>query len=148
MLDSNAMAFEEAFDLLCGEKLGEGVCRAVFECLIDPTLVVKVEKDPSGMFQNAHEYRTWVETQHYRKASKWLAPCVSISRHGFVLLQKRVEPLRKGELPGKLPEFLNRDIKPSHFGMFEGRVVCCDYALSNSRLPMGMKAANWGDDNG
>lgn len=143
MIDANQFAFEEAFNLLCGDKLGEGVCRTTFECKIDPTLVVKVEKDPNGMFQNAHEWRMWTETQTYKKAADWLAPCVSISAHGLVLLQKRVEPLQAGQLPKELPEFLVRDIKPDHFGMYQGRVVCCDYALSATVLPVRMKKADW-----
>lgn len=143
MIDADQFALEEAFNLLCGDLLGEGVCRKVFACSIDETLVVKVEKDPLGMFQNAHEFRMWQECSTWAKAANWLAPCMSISRHGMVLIQKRVEPLQKAQLPAKIPEFLNRDIKPSHFGMFEGRVVCCDYALSASTLPMRMKTADW-----
>lgn len=143
MIDADAFAHEEAFNLLCGDLIGEGMCRKVFACLLDPTLVVKVEKDPRGMFQNAHEWRTWQECSRWTKGAQWLAPCVSISTHGLVLIQKRVEAIPVSQLPKKLPHFVNRDIKPSHFGLFEGRVVCCDYALQDSILPLKMTAADW-----
>jgi hypothetical protein len=137
--------FEEAFNMLCGDLLGEGICRKVYECKIDKTIVVKVEKDPNAMFQNAHEYRHWTESQFYKKAAAWLAPCISISTYGTVLLQRRVQPLQREQLPAEIPEFLNNDIKPSHFGMLDGRVVCCDYALLGTVLPMRMKRPKWDD---
>jgi len=143
MIDADQFAFEEAFNIIAGELLGEGACRKVFACKIDTSLVVKVEKDPQGMFQNAHEFRMWQECQTYRKVADWLAPCVSISTHGMVLIQKRVEPVPAGQLPKQLPTFLIRDRKPSHFGMFEGRIVCCDYALSASTLPVKLKTVDW-----
>jgi len=143
MIDANTFALEEAFDLMCGVLLGEGVGRKVFVCKLDETLVVKVEKDPAGLFQNPHEYRMWVETSTYRKAADWLAPCVAISTHGLVMLQKRVEPITRAQLPETLPAFLDRDLKPSHFGMFEGRVVCCDYGLPATILPVRHRKADW-----
>lgn len=142
MIDVIQFAFEEAFNLFCGDKLGEGVGRSVFECKIDPTLVVKVEKDPGTLFQNVHEYRMWEESQFYKKVADWLAPCVAVSTHGLVLLQKRVEPVPRDQLPEKLPSFLVRDLKPSHFGMYEGRLVCCDYALRADVLPVRLKTAD------
>ena len=142
MIDVDAFAMEEAFNLLCGDLIGESN-RKVFACKIDPTLVVKIEKDPANMFQNAHEYRAWTETQTYKAAADWLAPCVAISTHGLVLLQKRVEPVPRDQLPAKLPSFLVRDLKQSHFGMYEGRLVCCDYAMMADVLPVRLKNADW-----
>lgn len=139
--DTLASSFEEAFNLLCGEKLGGGIARMVFECAIDPTLVVKVERDP-GSFQNVLEWRHWDECRFYQPAADWMAPCVKISARGMILLQKRVHPAQRHELPAKLPDFLT-DIKPEHFGFYDGRLVCCDYALMNTRLPITPKAADW-----
>lgn len=133
--------FEEGFNLLCGEKLGEGIARTVFACKFDDTLVIKVEKDPY-QFQNIAEWRFWTETQYYRKAADWLAPCVAISPRGSVMLQRRVEPAQLDQLPARLPAFL-RDTKPSHFGFYQGRLVCCDYAMTDARLPMNLKNADW-----
>lgn len=133
--------FEEAFNLLCGAQLGQGIARQVFTCAYDETLVVKVERDPHR-FQNVREYSFWQECQFYRKVADWLAPCVWISPRGAVMLQRRVEPVPKAQLPPQLPAWM-RDIKPEHFGLFEGRLVCCDYALTNSTLPTKLKAAGW-----
>lgn len=37
--------FEDAFNLLCHNKLGSGIHRDVFECRVNDKLVVKVEND-------------------------------------------------------------------------------------------------------
>ena len=137
----NAVIHEEAFNLLCGELLGEGAFRKVFACTIDPALVVKVETR-TGSFHNVQEWRTWDECQFWKKGAAWLAPCVSISPYGTVLLQKRVEPLRKAELPEKMPAFM-RDVKAENFGLYEGRVVCSDYAFVASILPIKPKKFGW-----
>lgn len=141
MAEVDPFVFEEGFNLLCGERLGEGIARTVFACTFDDTLVVKVEKDPF-QFQNVMEWRFWQECIDYTKAADWLAPCVAISPRGSVLLQRRVEPAQASQLPAMLPAFL-RDIKPSHFGFYKGRLVCCDYALTDSKLPVTLKKADW-----
>lgn len=141
LADVDPFVFEEGFNLLCGDKLGEGVARTVFACKFDEALVVKVEKDPY-QFQNAAEWRIWQECQYYRKAADWLAPCVAISPRGSIMLQRRVDPAPAHLLPAMLPAFI-RDVKPSHFGFYQGRLVCCDYALTDSTLPMKLKKADW-----
>ena len=67
---------------------------------------------------------------------------MALSGYGRVLLQKRVEPLQKGQLPERVPSFLS-DLKLSNFGMFEGRIVCCDYGLLTWSPAMRMRKANW-----
>lgn len=135
------LALEEAFNLLCGRLIGEGAFRKVFECKIDPSLVVKVE-DETDSFANIGEFQTWQDFQGYAPVGKWLAPCVSLSPYGRVLMQKRVEPLRKADLPEKVPAFLT-DMKMDNFGMFEGRLVCCDYATIIVNPGTRMKKAEW-----
>ena len=128
-----AQHFEEAFNLLCGELLGEGIHRKVFACTSDPSRVVKCETN-TGIFSNAREWRNWDECRYADRWNKWLAPCVAISPLGTVLLQKRVQPLRRGDdLPDKLPAFLT-DIKPQNFGWLNGKLVCHDYPQINSSL--------------
>ena len=39
----NGATYEDAFNLLCGKLLGEGIHRKVFECRLRDDLVVKVE---------------------------------------------------------------------------------------------------------
>ena len=139
-----AKTFEAAFNLLCGQKIGEGIHREVFECKLDASLVVKVETDEDyRTFANAYEWRNWDENQYWKPVANWLAPCVSISPCGLILLQKRSDPLREAELPEKLPAFLT-DIKPSHFGKLDGRIVCCDYTRLITTISHRLKKAEWG----
>lgn len=133
---------KELFKLVCGEMLGEGIGRKVYECTFDPTLVIKFETE-GGSFQNIYEWKTWKDCEHWKKAADWLAPCVSISSCGAVLIQKRVEPIHKSMLPLKIPAFLHMDLKLSHFGMYEGRVVVCDYALLDFNLNANLKTVDW-----
>lgn len=136
-------AFEGAFNLLCGDLLGEGIHRKVFECRIDPTLVVKVETDEHHRsFANVMEHKNWSENELYKPVSSWLAPVVAISPCGLVMLQKRVEPLRESELPEKLPAFLT-DTKRANFGLYEGRVVACDYSFLITTISARLKKAEW-----
>lgn len=132
---------KEAFRLLCGRKIGSGVYRTVYECSIDPTLVVKVEDRQAGSFANVAEYEFWNRNEG-GPAGVWLAPCVDLSPNGVILLQKRVEPLRKADLPKKIPTFLT-DTHIGNFGMFEGRIVCCDYARVAFDPDMRLKKAYW-----
>lgn len=130
----------EAFHLLRGRRIGSGVYRTVYECAIDPTLVVKVETQAHS-FCNIAEYEFWT---HYQDApaGKWLAPCTHLSPCGGILLQKRVEPLRDRELPDRLPSFMT-DIHRGNFGLFEKRIVCCDYASVVYDPSMRLKKARW-----
>jgi hypothetical protein len=50
-----------------------------------------------------------------------------------MLIQRYCEPLREVELPKLLPDFLC-DLKRENFGMFDGRVVCCDYGTAHSAI--------------
>jgi len=134
--------FEEAFNLLAGELIGEGIHRKVFECLIDKSLVVKVETGHNH-FANVSEWRTWDECRYWKNGAKWFAPCVSISPFGTVMLQKRVDPIRRNdELPNKLPAFLT-DVKPENFGWLNGQLVCHDYSSTITTMSLTMKNVEW-----
>lgn len=114
----------EARALLLGDKIGEGYTRKVYVCRLDQEYVVKVE--PAGRaFQNVEEWRAWEWSVGTPKA-KWLAPCKFISPCGLLLIQRRVTPMRAGERPRKIPDWLT-DLKPENFGHMDGRIVACDY---------------------
>lgn len=143
MSETGKQAFRDAFDVLCGKLLGEGIHRKVFECRLDPTLVVKVETDEEHRsFANAYEHRNWQECRDYKPVARWLAPVVRISPCGFILLQKRVAPLRQSELPAKLPRFLT-DIQVANFGLYEGRIVACDYTTLLTNVRLSERKAHW-----
>lgn len=132
----------EAFNVLCGELIGEGAYRKVFDCPFDPTIVIKVENAEFSGFHNALEWRTWDECIYWKPGNRWLAPCVRISPNGRILIQRKTEPIRPKDLPAMLPSFL-RDVKPGNFGWYDGRIVCHDYAFTGSVLPIKMKKADW-----
>lgn len=136
---------EDAFNLLCGEKLGSGSFRDVFLCAVDHSLVVKVEhgsrEEDWRQFHNFREWLFW-ESEYEKSVRKWLAPCIKLSPDGRLLLQKRVEPLRPHEYPKKLPAFMT-DLRINNLGWFEGRVVACDYAYTTQTSDSTLKNVKW-----
>lgn len=138
--------FQDAFNLLCSDKLGSGVYRDVYACRLDKTLVVKVEIEQEWRsFSNVKEMQFWNENELVTSVAKWLAPCEYLSPDGRILLQKRVQPLTdadKKKLPDKVPSFLT-DLKFDNFGMYEGRLVCIDYASVILNASVKLKKADW-----
>lgn len=144
---SDALHRSELEFLMLGNKIGEGVSRKVY-VMNDPRgwgwslettvpahldglsdeagspFVIKVE-EPGGRFQNVQEWAVWTWVRGSPMA-KWFAPCVAISPCGLYLIQHRVEPLRPKDRPKLLPEFLV-DVHRHNLGLYDGRVVCCDY---------------------
>ncbi|ABF63541.1 hypothetical protein TM1040_0808 [Ruegeria sp. TM1040] len=134
----------DVFRMLCGEMLGSGAAREVFECAYDPSLVVKIE-NAAGSFQNIAEWQMWWDAQHIPHAAEWLAPCVSISPCGIVLIQKRTTPAKR--YPEKLPAWLT-DTKRTNYGMIGKRFVCHDYGvhlMCNSGLSKRKRKVEWWD---
>lgn len=127
---------KECFQTLCGDYLGTGLSREVYQCAFDPTLVIKIEsKDGDSYFQNVREWTLWRDAVRVGvRASKWFAPCVFISPCGLYLVQKKCIPLGADKLPRRVPVFFT-DIKRDNWGDYNGRPVCYDYAinLANTR---------------
>jgi hypothetical protein len=141
----NEETFRDAFNLLCGRLIGEGIHRRVFECRVRPDLVVKVEHDENRYFANVLEHKFWADNQHCAKVARWLAPCEYLSLDGRISLQHRADPIgANAELPDKLPAFLT-DIKRSNFGLLGGRIVCVDYAMVLQNPSIRERKADWRD---
>lgn len=140
----NGATYEDAFNLLCGKLLGEGIHRKVFECRIRPDLVVKVEHDTDWRyFANVLEMRFWDDHQYFDKVAQWLAPCEYMSPDGRILLQRRTLPIvDSSALPAQLPAFLS-DVKVDNFGMLDGRLVCVDYAMTIPNPSTRLKKVDW-----
>lgn len=137
--------FEDAFNLLCGKQLGEGIHRKVFECRIRADLVVKVEQpdEPWRSFANAQEMLFWSNYVHCPEVARWLAPCEYMSPDGRLLLQRKVDHITsKTKLPPSLPTFLT-DIKRDNFGLLNGRLVCVDYAMLVLNPEMRLRKVEW-----
>jgi hypothetical protein len=133
----------DLFDLVTGEKLGEGTARQVFAYAMDEKLAIKFEGG-RGSFQNVSEWELWSWVGG-TKMAKWFAPCRHISACGTILLQDRCEPIQLKQLPKRLPSYL-ADLKKENFGMLNGRVVCCDYGMALSAIrsvPKRMQKAVW-----
>lgn len=122
---------EDFLSVVIGPYIGGGLYRNVFEHAYDNTLVVKVETN-AGSFANIRENRMWFDYCEHPKLSKWFAPCVYISDGGKVLIQKKVAPLDGRKMPTKIPPMID-DGHMGNWGIYEDRVVCCDYGnqLSN-----------------
>lgn len=149
---------EEAYNLLCDRKLGEGMSRAVFSSRLLPDCVIKVETE--GFHQNVIEWETWQRVRD-TEASRWFAACLWLSPNGRILIMERTRPAGPGELPDRMPVFLT-DFKRQNFGMVRaehnarnrrapGRdwLVCHDYGthrLFEVGMSKRVRAADWWDD--
>lgn len=134
----------DAFNLLCGKLLGEGIHRKVFECKLRADLVVKVEYNTAYRdFANVKEMAFWCDNQYYKPVAKWLAPCEFLSPDGRLLLQRRADPVPLSyKLPDKVPSFLT-DLKRENFGMLDGALVCLDYSMAINSPSARLKKAQW-----
>lgn len=130
--------------LMLGEKLGWGSARQVYAFAMRPDTVLKIET-VAGSFQNIREWEFWRDNCEVTDIKRWLAPCVSISACGTILVQKRTTPVSKRDLPDKMPGFLT-DLKPCNFGFIDERIVCHDYALHIAHASTRMRKANWRDN--
>jgi hypothetical protein len=144
-----SVAFEEAFNLICGEKIGYGMSRIVYECSLLPNCVVKVEEDPYR-FQNVLEWETWNVVKNSKEASKWFAICRWISPTGRVLIQERTRTPGPKEFVERVPVWFT-DMKRANWGInSSGRLVCHDYGTSfiveEGTQTKRMKKAEWYDE--
>lgn len=131
-------------NLILGAHLGSGVDRDVYVFYPDTSKVVKVQRGHNA-HQNFLEWEAY-NTLYGTKKEPWLAPCFNISECGYLLIQARVEPIPVDMLPSSLPEFMHEDLHHSNVGLYEGRVVMCDYGYLSCRLqdaPMRKKKVKW-----
>lgn len=116
----------EFFNLVCGNLLGEGTSRFVFEYKIDKRYVVKI--DCSNVSANNLEWQIWHEIAYVEKMKRWFAPIGTMTTCGRVMLQRRCKTgIPYDEYPKKIPDFFT-DLKYENWGMLDGKMVCFDYA--------------------
>lgn len=121
----------EMLDIMCGKFIGEGNTRIVFDSILCPGYVVKIEKTPDT-HHNILEYYMATSVQYQPEIAKWLAPVGFMSAHGRILMQKKVEPItnkNKKNIPVYVPAFLS-DMKFANYGFIGKQFVCFDYAFS------------------
>lgn len=134
--------YEDCFNMICGNKLGGGVSRTVFDSPLNSDWVIKVETGTK--FQNIFEFETWRNFSYSdcEEIAVWLAPCYFMSPEGKVLIQQKCEPIPKSMLPKKVPTFLT-DLKQENWGLLNGNPVCIDYGFVIPELNVKLKKANW-----
>lgn len=124
-----------ALDILCGEYLGGGQYRDVFELKFNTKdFVVKIETLKYRRFNNVKEWEIWQLVEGYQgeaeeNITSWFAPCEQISNNGRILIQRRTKDfyIKEDKLPEKIPNFFT-DVKPENFGWIGNKLVCHDYA--------------------
>lgn len=134
----------ELMDTFCGKKLGSGIGREVYENRMDPETVIKFEVG-SFSFQNAMEWAVWNDLSYHKPSAKWLAPCVSISPCGLILIQKRTYPIPPKLLPTQIPSWAT-DEKPENWGLLDGKPVMHDYGynmLISKGATVRLKKPHW-----
>jgi hypothetical protein len=131
-------------EFLFGDFIGRGTGREVYACRYDPSLVVKLVTVGNA---NTVEWENWRSLENAPTYSRWLAPCIAISARGDVMLQRRTTPVPPAQLPKRLPGWLT-DIKPSNFGLLDGKIVAHDYNTLAylTRRDVGMVKAVWRSD--
>lgn len=112
--------FEQTFNLLCNNKIGYGMSRVVFDSVLLPDSVIKIEEG-ARMFQNAFEWETWRSAMG-TPAEAWLARCEWISADGTVLIMEKTRPAAPSEYPLLVPDYLS-DFKETNFGMVPTRIT-------------------------
>lgn len=122
----DAQQFSDLQALVLGQCLGAGISRTTYVYRPDPQYVIKHE-NKMGWHQNIAEYEVW-DWVRGSKMERWFAPVIDMSPCGVWLVMARCEPLRKQDLPKKLPAFM-LDIQQTNFGLYRGKVVARDYGL-------------------
>jgi len=144
----NDDTYKDAFNLVCGHKVGVGMTRTVYDCNINPKLVIKVENaDIRTHFQNFVEWMVWCRVAG-TDYERWFAPVKQISPDGRLLVMEKTEGISRKHLPKQVPAFFT-DLKPSNWGWLDGRVVCHDYGvhlLMEVGLTKRMRKAEWRDE--
>jgi len=111
-------------DFFIGDRIGEGCSRSVYEYRIDPRFVVKIDR--TNLFNNVAEWDIWHSLKD-GPYGKFLAPCLSISSCGRVMMQRRTRPVKFDQLPSTIPNFF-ADTKLQNWGRIGKNIVCHDYA--------------------
>lgn len=123
---------QDLLSFICGDFISSGTFRDVFSYSLDPTLVVKIQRD-QGKFNNIIEFNIWCQVRH-TKYKKHFAGCPWMSSNGRILLQKRTEPITKNRrAPKEIPKFLT-DVKEENYGFIGKNFVVHDYDYTLLRV--------------
>lgn len=134
----------EFFNYFCGEFIGGGHARNVFEYIPDKRWVIKIET--GNTISNALEYNLWNHVEDVASVSKWLAPVKNLSHNNRIMLQRRCKPIYEvSKLPKRVPAFFT-DLHMRNWGLLDGKVVCFDYAnhlMLENGMTLKMRTPKW-----
>lgn len=119
----------DIINFVCGDLIGQGCFRDVFEYNLDKNYVVKIAREDDAS-DNYVEWRIWSNVKYTTDGTKdWFAPCSWISSNGRVMLQRKTQPLKSREkhIPEKIPAYFT-DIKEANFGWIGNQLVAHDYS--------------------
>lgn len=133
----NVVTTLDLFSTLCGDLIGDGFSREVYEHRLDKSLVVKIARSAEGVRGNVSEYELWDEIKGLTGKSAWVkdwfAPVVYISPNANVLIMKKTEQKLHKKRPKTVPSFI-RDVKTDNFGWIGNKFVCHDYGFIHGFL--------------
>ena len=118
------------FQELLGDNIGEGAFREVFQHAEDPSLVIKVASNSTGIDCNLTEYEIWNNAIPSRK---YLAPVVNCSNNFKYIVMKKTKELTIGNVKDAVidvyknyPVWLT-DVVGHNMGYLNGNLVVHDY---------------------
>jgi len=115
---------------LCGNKIGAGSYRTVYEYNLDSKYVIKIE--PNATDANITEYILWDEIQGLQKelawVKDWFAPVLWISPNNKILVMQKTEEKPQKQRPREVPAFFT-DLKYDNWGWIGNKFVCHDYGF-------------------
>lgn len=134
--NGRTMSTQTDYAAMCGQRLGNGSFRVVYEHAFDDTLVIKVANCEMNRFHNWLEWMTWNRAPRHLR--KMLAPIEAISSDGQYLIMRRADVVgcslslsdsaESASTYGRL-RALFAEIRPTNVGMLDGCLVAVDYAL-------------------
>ena len=132
-LTSEICLLSEVLSIVCGNKIGGGIARTVYEYSLNPNYVVKVCNAKTSPESNINEFQLYNEIRGLcgplEWVKDWFAPVEWMSEGGKVLLQRKTKPFHnKLSRPEKVPSFFF-DVKADNFGWIGNRFVCHDYGM-------------------
>lgn len=126
--------------MVCGELIGEGQTRKVFEYNLDSDYVIKMEAGSDG--DNFNEFYIWDEVRCLKGdlswVKKWFAPIKHISPCGKYLIMQKTERMEGKKRPLTVPDFL-ADTHYDNFGWIGNKFVCHDYGIIFKFIKYGKK---------
>lgn len=126
-------------DFFCGDVIGQGETRSVYEYKIDPRFVIKIDR--GGCFNNVAEWDIWNNLKNTPHGN-FLAPCISISSCGRIMMQRRTTPAHIEKMPKSIPSFFT-DTKLQNWGRLGNLIVCHDFANHKFYTNIRMINASW-----